>query len=559
MSDDFLKLIRCYYWQIGCVILYLTLCFANGLVWEPTHDEGITWEQTFGPFEIPTLPADPVSVSTLYPHLNGESEHSTGDIIETLMTSGYGMHPPGYYVMIHWWTNLFGTHRVVLNLPAYLLGILALFAIRRLGNILVSDRGGGNWSMLFFALSPFFVGYLNCARPYGVALCLAILSTYSLLAIHLQSPKLRWQISFVVLSIFGLYNLYHYAFVLAWQCLLLVMLAWRGSSLELRRKEISSAIIIIVIIALGFAPWIPKLLAHIEKTGSQHWYFSDAVPLNRWPISGAETFLHLILAEVSEITVFLVITLCLMLITALLIARSLFCQPHTTVNPLVRLFWYSAPFLPAFIIAADVLQGTHAIFMAKTCFGFLPILILLIVYTCYSLSSRCLRLAGLIIWILLFAVATVGNVYSRYSSTIEYESVTNYLQSTDTNSHWVILSSNHCGYLIPLLLNLRNADVKEIRIAYSPQNELQRLIKDVSEMSKVTRVSLINMKLANDPTYDPTQIWNTKKAAFLNNLGRQVHASGWQFHLLNLDAKDPGSNIGEKTFWYTLPIRPREY
>jgi hypothetical protein len=225
----------------------------------------------------------------------------------------------------------------------------------------------------------------------------------------------------------------------------------------------------------------------------------------------------------------------------------------------VRVFWFTVPALPAFIIAADVLHGTTTIFMSKTCFGFLPVLILLIVYACYSLSSRYARVVGLIMWVLLFFGATVGNVYSRYDSTIEYESVTNYLKNMDTGSHWVVLSSNHCGYLIPLLLNLRSADVQEIRIAYSPQNELEKFVKNINEIPEVKRVSLINMKVGHDPTYDPAQIWNTRKAAFINNLGRQVHASGWQFQVLNLEAEDPASKINERTFWYTLPIRPREY
>ena len=83
--------------------------------------------------------------------------------------------------------------------------------------------------MLLLAVSPWFVGYSVLLRPYALALCLGLLTTWAALEIHVPnattSQRRLWRVLFVVLSSLGLYTLYHYVFVLAWQMLALFVFA----------------------------------------------------------------------------------------------------------------------------------------------------------------------------------------------------------------------------------------------------------------------------------------------------------------------------------------------
>ena len=121
----------------ACVLAYLVLCFATGSVWEPSHDEGVAWRQAVGAVQLPPA-ATPVPAATLYATLDGQAPRSASEVLDALMVRG-GLHPPAYYLMLHWWTGWVGTERLALSLPAYLFGVLSLLGIQRLTGRLVSN------------------------------------------------------------------------------------------------------------------------------------------------------------------------------------------------------------------------------------------------------------------------------------------------------------------------------------------------------------------------------------------------------------------------------------
>ena len=53
---------------VACAVLFLAFCIANGLVWEPTHDEGALFEHSVGPIEIDKNSANPGDVFRFSAH-----------------------------------------------------------------------------------------------------------------------------------------------------------------------------------------------------------------------------------------------------------------------------------------------------------------------------------------------------------------------------------------------------------------------------------------------------------------------------------------------------------
>jgi hypothetical protein len=538
-----------------CVILYLGLCVATALVWEPAHDEGITWYQAIGHLDLLRTSSEPIPIARLYAVVDGASSLSAGGVIEGLMESG-GMHPPAYYLGLRGWSRLAGTRRLALVAPALVLGVFSLFGIRRLARLLLPGERAGDWAMLISALSPWLVGYSVLARPYALVLCLAIWSTLAVLAMGAAEGRRAWRALFVLLSLLGLYTLYHYALVLAWQLSLLGLRALRLQSG--RRPALLELACVVACIAAGFAPWVPRLLVHLQVTGEAEYYFSGLVPLGRWPefawrlvslfglgesVSGAGgEWLQLAFAG-------------LVLCTLVLLIRGLLFAGGAPVDSEARLLWQSLPLLPVLIACADWLRDTHTLFITKTSFALFPFLVLAAVHGWLQLERRWLRLLGLCAISFLLAAAVASSLYTRRVVKTPFEQVAAYLRETDRESHVVALSSIYPGYSFPLLLSLRKAGVENVRLVFAPWRRLEAVVEDGAASPAVERLTLLNL----DVDYDADQTW---QADLLQRIESRARGAGFGVRVMGPAAAAAAAAGGEgrgRPLWIVTPVRVKYF
>jgi hypothetical protein len=466
------------------------------------------------------------------------------------MTEG-GMHPPGYYLAVNAWSRLFGSGRFMLALPAMLAGVLTLFGMRRLARELIPDvRVGdethsraGEWAMLLMALSPWLVGYTVLARPYALALCLAVWSTVALLGMRGPGEEARgfgrrWPLAFVVLSLLGLYFVYHYAFLLVWQLGFLGLSALLGER-ERRRSRGLELVGIAAVIALGFAPWLPRLLEHLAVTRGAEAYFNGFPGLVEWPglawwlmlqFSFGES-VHFFEAPLLQVA-FLVLAIATLALLVTGLGGSEEGGSETSGSGTadaehrlsLRLLWISLPLLPAAILLADWLHDTRTLFVSKTSFVLFPFLVLLVVRAWLSLSSRRVAALGLCAWALLLAAAGAGGFYGLALRQTPVAQATAYLQQTDEPGHVVGLSSLYPGYAIPLLLSLRRAGVEQVSLAYAPWYALGDFVEDASGDPTVKRLSLLNL----DVSYSSVETWQPK---LLRHVLATARRAGWDARL----------------------------
>jgi hypothetical protein len=502
------------------VLLYLGLCGATALVWEPSHDEGITWDQAVAHPALPAHPAAPAPVADLYAALEGQGGHSPAGVIAALATRD-GMHPPAYYLFMHRWIRLAGVGRPALALPAALLGVAALLALRRIAERVAPGPAAGTWAMALLAVSPWFVGYTVLARPYAAALCLAILSSAALLEPYRSRPGAR--VAFAGLSILGLYTLYHYAFVLAWQMALLACLAVRTRRGE-RRRELATLAATGLVIAAAYVPWLPKLLAHLELTASPIYYFSGEVAASDWLVRSAQVLRVLLLGEPSRGSAGAILDAALLLValpTAALAALSFARARGSDQDVAARAFWWTAPVLPASIAAADLWHGTHTLFLSKTCFALVALLLLLAVRGWQWTASRRVAAAGLALWCALLGAGAVANVAVRAASTSPYEAVAARLARDDDPSHRVVLSTTRPGYVFPLLLALRATGVERVQVTTALPGSLGEAVAAATGgEGAVSRLTLVNLVVA----YERSSTWSRDE---LREARARASANGW--------------------------------
>lgn len=146
-----------------------------------------------------------------------------------------------------WWLRTWG---------ALLPGLLMIYASYQVSKHLF-DRRLALLTSLLLATSSLHIFYSQELRPYSLPAMWALLGTWALLA-HRRTGargggRGSW-LAFVLSSIAGLYSSYLYPFFLCGQLLWL-----RQSGMSWRRWLLTG-----VVIALGFAPWLPAFLEQLQ-------------------------------------------------------------------------------------------------------------------------------------------------------------------------------------------------------------------------------------------------------------------------------------------------------
>jgi hypothetical protein len=375
--------------------------------------------------------------------------------------------------------------------------------------------------MALLALSPWFVAYSNFARPYAVLVCLAIVSTSIVLGVRDRAGRRGRLLAFGAVSILGLYTLYHYAFVVVWQLVLLLALAIREPDVDPaeRRRRVFEVAAVGLGIAAGFAPWLPRLVTHLQVAGASSSYFSGFVSVDQWPaLLGRLVLLFGIGDAVSAIGSrwFIAAFVLLGLTTVPLMVASWAGRRDTFPTNLV---WASVPTLPALILAADWLYDTHTLFVTKTTFALLPFLLLLVVRAFAWLPLGPRRL-GLTAWLVLLSTSTMADLHTRGATYTPMKVVAADIARRDDPSHVVVLSSTFPGFAPPFLLNLRLAQVERVRVGYAPWFDLSELVDAVTADSTVHTVTLVNFDVA----YAPAERWQPEH---LDAVAVQAAAVGW--------------------------------
>lgn len=519
--------------------LYLTLSTATGLWWEWEHDEGVTWAQTFGMPAIASADQDS-PIEQAYRRINGQTDRTSLGVLSALGTGG-GMHPPAYYLLFHQWADWFGTQRLTVRLPIYLSGLLSLLAIRGVARRLLCQRAG-TWAMFLLAASPWFVGFSNLSRPYALALCAALVSTNTFL-MALESGKLRWRLAFVSASLLGLYTIYPYVYVLGWQLATWFVCAcgW-GQSLPERQNteaetsrtsgganwsEFFALASVTLLIALCFAPWLPQLLAHLELTAGRTWYFSGTLPWADVPERSWWLLRSFVLGEALRAfgaTGLRTACAVLITITAGLGAYALLWRPRSAapIPAGPRAAWACMLLVPLAMALADQLRDTHTLFLTRQSFALFPLLLLCTVRVLTRHRIQWLGTLALACWLALLAGSTISNVYTRARTATAVETVAKILKRSDRSTTRLILSGPVPGFVIPLLLTLRDEGVRELRVQYASGEELYQLVESaIRDEEHTAALRLVNFA----GRYRTEDRWSDR---LLTAVERRASAVGWR-------------------------------
>jgi mannosyltransferase len=220
------------------------------------------------------------------------SERTVDLIIEGTASD---IHPPGYYLLLHYWRAVFGHSEFALRALSAVAGLALVFFTYLLGRQLFG-KATGLMAAFLGAISPFAIYYSQEARMYALLAALAASSTYLLLrTLNLQSPisgkrTVGLFVAYSLTCAAGLYTQYAFPFVLLVHNL--VFAVWwladglgRARSSVARWRRLAMWVGVQVAVVVLYLPWLSIALRSVTgwpSAGQAHALVPALLNVMRW-------------------------------------------------------------------------------------------------------------------------------------------------------------------------------------------------------------------------------------------------------------------------------------
>lgn len=204
-------------------------------------------------------------------------------VSEIIHRTALDVHPPLYYISLHFWISLFGTSETAIrSLSAlFMIGVIFItfFMVRRL-----YDSTTARLATIFVATAPFLIRYSQETRMYGMLAFLAALATYMFIRARATNKWLDWLIYSVALTA-GLYTNYYMIYLIAFHWLYVIYLAaypklsWQTIKNQILRWRwlLANALAM-----LAFLPWLPTVIRQYTSIQNGYWIppvNADTIPI----------------------------------------------------------------------------------------------------------------------------------------------------------------------------------------------------------------------------------------------------------------------------------------
>jgi uncharacterized membrane protein len=177
------------------------------------------------------------------------------------------IHPPLYFVSLHYWVNLFGDSEFSTRFLSVIFGTLAIPLIYRVGG-LIFDKGVGVLSSLLLGLSVFHIQFSQEVRGYSLMVFLTLLSMYFFIELF-RKRSLAVSVGYVLSSLLLIYTHVFGTFVIIAQNIYLVTLFL--ASKEVYLLSFKKWVLLQIALIILFTPWLGILINQILRIQDGFW------------------------------------------------------------------------------------------------------------------------------------------------------------------------------------------------------------------------------------------------------------------------------------------------
>ncbi|MEM7712470.1 MAG: glycosyltransferase family 39 protein, partial [Cyanobacteria bacterium P01_A01_bin.68] len=268
---------------ISLLILGIFFRFTNLEKRAYWHDETYTLLRTSG-YTVPEVTqkvfnGDEIKVKELKRFQRINSEKNVFGTINGLVKEDQH-HPPIYFVITRFWTQLFGDSVTINRILPVLISLFALPLIYWLCLELFQSHLTAFLAVGLTAVSPFHIHYAQEIREYSLWGVTTLLMSVSLLRAMRLDTKSSW-IIYAVTSILGLYSALFTVFVMLGHGIYVAFI----EGFRLSRRFVSY-LIASSIATVTFLPWIVVILTHMDKLREVTAWMDMTIPIKdlikRW-------------------------------------------------------------------------------------------------------------------------------------------------------------------------------------------------------------------------------------------------------------------------------------
>jgi hypothetical protein len=171
--------------------------------------------------------------------------------------------PPLYYLLLHVWTQIFGTSEAALRSLSALFGILTIALAADIAKRLSLRPAATAWIL---ALSWWQVSYSQEARSYEMSAFLVTMMLWILVR-NLEKPDWRWLVSLIGVGACALYtNNFMPFYIAALEAAGMIL----PSATPTKRRLRDLAIVSIALFVL-YIPWLASLSSQVERVRKDFW------------------------------------------------------------------------------------------------------------------------------------------------------------------------------------------------------------------------------------------------------------------------------------------------
>ena len=191
------------------------------------------------------------------------------DTLRALLTALRGdVHPPLYFLLLHYWIRWCGDSDVALRSLSVLFGLLTIVPLYALARMIMS-RGPALLGCVLFACSSFQVWYAQEARMYSLLGLLSVCATLALLKLLLQS-RWVWALIYGAAAAALLYTQYMGALLLAAHGV--TALAYLAAHTHVQPAKLllrgCGACVFALLLLL---PWLDTFCVHLHRVSADFW------------------------------------------------------------------------------------------------------------------------------------------------------------------------------------------------------------------------------------------------------------------------------------------------
>lgn len=467
----------------GIIILALILRISYAINEPLCGDESISLLQSAGRawgYEK-FKPEKPTQIENFQNLIAYSKDYGPSDVVNSMKYAG--MHPPLYYLLLHYAMRFLGNDAFTLRMISVLFSTLSVLVLYLLAKEFLSE-GSALFSAFLLAISSYGSDFGLMIRPYPFVMLLGLISTW-VIVIMTGTNKPYWKnwllLVYIITATAGLYSIYHFVFVIAFQMIFLL-------SANIKNKSNLLTIIVAgVIIAVLYLPWLGGFLHQLRvATRSNYYFHGQANPLNIFQAIITSNFTRSLPGRYAYYKFFIAIFISVI---------TLIGCVHILKRPKGKNLVVGIIFYVLLNFAADVVLKSKTAIIAKLLFLMFPLFLIFLSAGCsflpkrYTTRSIC---TVLLVGLFVLHFTTTFDHHKRYgmdgpSSHKKFHHLIN-SNISDTDKALILLDSARGRYAFSLIHPIR----RQADLLLMPASKIESLFENPEALGKYTKVFIVN-------------------------------------------------------------------